>query len=324
MDFPTIFDLLDRVGLFRGLPGVVVLLLATFLIVAAWDMRLSLPALLSHYLIAGLLFVDVLDPRLAVVYALAGIFVTAILAITAWQVNWGRPPLGLTAQEAKRLNLPSRRTFGRVSIPNRSLVRLVLAGVVLVLALWLASTPSTLLPVIPDELAYLEPAIAGLMGLGLGQAIRLQWLARENAELRKSLASFAARFDKGTQAIHERLLKVEQGVAQPAEAGPPVAEPDTPAAQAAPELVPDDSDLVWELPADVLAQPTAAAEPAPEPAPAAAAADAWGQEARPETPRRTPPIPPRPREPSLLERGFAAARNWDWRIPVMARTRSGG
>ena len=167
MDFPTIFDLLDRVGLFRGLPGVVVLLLATFLIVAAWDMRLSLPALLSHYLIAGLLFVDVLDPRLAVVYALAGIFVTAILAITAWQVNWGRPPLGLTAQEAKRLNLPSRRTFGRVSIPNRSLVRLVLAGVVLVLALWLASTPSTLLPVIPDELAYLEPAIAGLMGLGL-------------------------------------------------------------------------------------------------------------------------------------------------------------
>ena len=167
MDFPTIFDLLDRVGLFRGLPGVVVLLLATFLIVAAWDMRLSLPALLSHYLIAGLLFVDVLDPRLAVVYALAGIFVTAILAITAWQVNWGRPPLGLTAQEAKRLNLPSRRTFGRVSIPDRSLVRLLLAGVVLVLALWLASTPSTLLPVIPDELAYLEPAIAGLMGLGL-------------------------------------------------------------------------------------------------------------------------------------------------------------
>ena len=29
--------------------------------------------------------------------------------------------------------------------------------------------------------------LGGLMGLGLGQAIRLQWLARENAELRKVL-----------------------------------------------------------------------------------------------------------------------------------------
>jgi hypothetical protein len=167
MDFPTIFDLLDRVTFLRGMPGVAILLLVAFLVVAAWDMRLSLPALLAHYLFAGLLFVDVLDPRLAVVYALTGIFITAILAITSWQVNWGRPPAGLDAEEAKRLNLPRIRMLRRASIPDRSLVRLALAGIVLVLALWLASTPSSLLPVIPDGLSYLEPAITGLLGLGL-------------------------------------------------------------------------------------------------------------------------------------------------------------
>ncbi|AOE87908.1 DUF2339 domain-containing protein [Pseudomonas sp. TCU-HL1] len=151
--------------------------------------------------------------------------------------------------------------------------------------------------------------IGGLMGLGLGQAVRLQGLARENAELRKSLASFSARFDKGTQAIHERLLKVEQGRAQQAEQMPPAAQPASTPVEAVAEAE-DDSDLVWELPADVLAEPVAAAEPAPTPAPAPVAADAWGQETRPSAPRNVPPIPPKPREPSLLERGLAAARDW--------------
>ncbi|MDH4584280.1 DUF2339 domain-containing protein [Pseudomonas sp. BN415] len=151
--------------------------------------------------------------------------------------------------------------------------------------------------------------LGGLMGLGLGQAIRLQGLARENAELRKAQASFAARFDKGTQAIHERLLKVELGNAQPAaEAPPPVTQPEVAPAERAPETVPDDdSELVWELPAEVLVEPVAAAEPAPAAAPPA---DAWGREARPSAPRQAPASPPKPREPSLLERGFAAARNW--------------
>lgn len=152
--------------------------------------------------------------------------------------------------------------------------------------------------------------LGGLMGLGLGQAIRLQGLARENAELSKALASFASRFDKGTQAIHERLLKVEQGRAHATEAAPPpVAEAPAPVAEAAPE---QDAELVWELPPEVLEEPAAVQAPPPEPKPEPAAADAWGREARPSAPRQAsaPPRPPKPREPSLLERGFAAARNW--------------
>ncbi|WP_044873027.1 DUF2339 domain-containing protein [Pseudomonas sp. LFM046] len=158
--------------------------------------------------------------------------------------------------------------------------------------------------------------LGGLMGLGLGQALRLRDLARENAELRKALNGFAARFDKGTQAIHERLLKVEQGRAQPAAEPPPPPAEETvaPLAEAQPETAPEavqpaDTDLVWELPEDVQEPPVAAAEVRPAPA-ATVATDAWSRDAQPSAPRQAPPKPPKPREPSLLERGFAAARDW--------------
>jgi hypothetical protein len=167
MNIPTIFDLLDRLAFLQGMPTVVILLLAAFVAVAAPDIRLSIVAVLIQYLFAGLLFVDVLDPRLAVVYALAGLFVTAILAVTAWQVNWGRPPAGLTSEEAARLGLSRRRSFGRFSLTERMILRLGLAAIVVIVALWLSRSPGELLTIIPTELAYLEPAIVGLVGLGL-------------------------------------------------------------------------------------------------------------------------------------------------------------
>ncbi|WP_271409600.1 DUF2339 domain-containing protein [Pseudomonas sp. Q1-7] len=147
--------------------------------------------------------------------------------------------------------------------------------------------------------------LGGLMGLGLGQSIRLQGLARENAELRKALSGFTARFDKGTQAIHERLLKLEQGWAAPPEAAPQAERPPEPALD-------DDAELVWELPPELAepAGPAAAPQPAQAAEAAPAAADDWGREARPRAPRQTPPPPRKPREPSLLERGIAAARDW--------------
>ncbi len=167
MDFPTIFDLLDRVAFLRGSPSVVIVLVAAFVAVALWDMRLALPALLAHYLIAGLLFVDVLDPRLAVVYVLTGLFVTAMLLVTAWQVNWGRPPAGLTAGEAARLGLPRRRRLGRFHVSDRWLLRLGLAAFVLAASLWAGQTAALPLSVVPEGLTYIEPAIIGLVGLGL-------------------------------------------------------------------------------------------------------------------------------------------------------------
>lgn len=167
MTIPTIFDLLDRLAFLRGSPAVVIVLVAAFVAVALWDMRLALPALLAHYLIAGLLYVDVLDPRLAVVYVLTGLFVTAILLVTAWQVNWGRPASGLSAEDIARLGLPRRRRLGRFLITDRWLLRLGLAGLVLAAALWAGQSAALPLGVVPDELAYIEPAIIGLVGLGL-------------------------------------------------------------------------------------------------------------------------------------------------------------
>jgi hypothetical protein len=164
---PTIFDILDRLAFLRGMPSVALLLTTAFIAIVAWDMRPAIAAILVHYLLAGFLFVDVLDPRLAFVYALSGLFVTAILLVTAWQTNWGRPPAGLTPDEAIRLGLSRRRRVGPFSVTDRALVRLVLAAVVLLVALWSARSPGLLQVVIPAELAYLEPAIIGLIGLGL-------------------------------------------------------------------------------------------------------------------------------------------------------------
>ena len=149
------------------MPSVALLLAAAFVAVVAWDLRPAVVALLAHYLLAGFLFVDVLDPRLAFVYALAGLFVTAILTVTGWQTNWGRPPSGLTPEEATRLGLTRLRHIGPFSISARVLVRLALSAVVAVVALWVARSPGVLQAVIPVELAYLEPAIIGLIGLGL-------------------------------------------------------------------------------------------------------------------------------------------------------------
>ncbi|TNF07651.1 MAG: hypothetical protein EP327_14330, partial [Pseudomonadales bacterium] len=53
--------------------------------------------------------------------------------------------------------------------------------------------------------------LGGLIGLSLGQALRLQGLEQRNAQLAAQLKDFAERFERGTRAMHERLVKVEQG-----------------------------------------------------------------------------------------------------------------
>ncbi|MBS7662360.1 DUF2339 domain-containing protein [Pseudomonas lalucatii] len=122
--------------------------------------------------------------------------------------------------------------------------------------------------------------LGGVLGLSLGQALRLQALARHNAELAAQLASFAERFERGTTAIHERLLRVEQARAPQAAAAPePTAEP---------EPEPD-----WSL------------EIPPQAAEAASGAAAVTDPAEHAGPAR-----PAPREPSLLQRGLAKARAW--------------
>ncbi|MDO9320067.1 MAG: DUF2339 domain-containing protein, partial [Pseudomonas sp.] len=151
----------------------------------------------------------------------------------------------------------------------------------------------------------------GLIGLALGQAIKVHGLEWQNNALRKELQAFAERFEQGTSAIHQRLLKVEAGLGSaPAPAAPQPAPAEVKVAAAAsaaaeaddglvwelPELqpqinaAPDDSELVWELP------PMMARQPAPVIAAVAAA--------------RPAPRVITPAEPNWFERAFALARNW--------------
>jgi uncharacterized membrane protein len=146
--------------------------------------------------------------------------------------------------------------------------------------------------------------IGALLGLGLGQALKLRGLEHENAALTAQLKGFSRRFEQGTAALYERLLTLEQGATPMAEK-PPVVEPAITDPAPSPEPVVSaqeaDPELDWTLDfvhADPAAEPLAAKQSVPETVVA------------PATPPASPWKPAEPRQPSVLERGFTAAKNW--------------
>lgn len=167
MTFPTIFELLDRFSYLRGMPAAYVILLAAVVIVLVRDWRLSLLALAILYLFAGLLFVDMLDPRLAIVKVLVGLFVCLILYLTARQVNWGRLPVDVTADEAAQLDREQRVRMDRAAFPTTAPFRIFLALMIVLVAVTVAQRPEYRLPAIPESLDYVNLAVYTLAGLGL-------------------------------------------------------------------------------------------------------------------------------------------------------------
>ena len=164
----TIFDWLERVAFLRGEPAVWLVLLTAVLIVVAADLRLGLLALAGQYFAATLLFVDVLDPRLAIVKLLVGWFVCLILYMTGRQVDWGHAPPDVTAEEAARWRQPTHTRLGRYRLPLWA-ARAALAGLTLALVWWLARRPNVYLPLAPEDLAYLNLAVYALLAFGLLQ-----------------------------------------------------------------------------------------------------------------------------------------------------------
>ncbi|HEX5843978.1 MAG TPA: DUF2339 domain-containing protein [Pseudomonas sp.] len=178
---------------------------------------------------------------------------------------------------------------------------------------WIFMLVGLVLGALADE--SLSGAILGaLIGLGLGQALKLQGLERDNALLQGQLKALALRLEQGSAALYERLRKLEQaggaGIAEPpasavepvVEAPPPVQEqPLSAAAMAqAPEAEAElDWTLDFQLPETSASAESAAVHPA-EPAP----------EAKITTKPAAPWKPSVPREPSLLERGLLAAKDW--------------
>lgn len=156
----SIYTILDRLEFLRGQPAALLVLVAAALAIAAWDMRLVLPALGVHYLASFLLYVDVLDPRLAIVYTLSGVVVTLIMTITAAQVQWGRLPAWADSDREQGW------AVGPFRLTTQRLLRLVTAIAVPIAVL--ALSRADLLPQ-PDDLlpAHVWLAVVGLVGLGL-------------------------------------------------------------------------------------------------------------------------------------------------------------
>lgn len=167
MSIPSIFDWLEYAAPLRGNPAVFIILITSIFIAVFWDWRLSLFALIVQYLVASLLFVDLLDPRLAIIKLLVGMFVCLILYLTARQIDYGKIPEDLTVAERKQLFGDKKIIIGRWALPRRMLTRIIATAIAL-LAIWLLTSRfSFSLPGIPDNLAHINRAILILMGLGL-------------------------------------------------------------------------------------------------------------------------------------------------------------
>ncbi|WAC45786.1 DUF2339 domain-containing protein [Pseudomonas sp. SL4(2022)] len=169
---------------------------------------------------------------------------------------------------------------------------------------WIFMLVGLVLGALADE-TLTASLLGALIGLGLGQALKLQGLARENAALTAQLKAFTQRFEQGTAALYERLLKLEQA-AMPAAEVPPVSEPISSVVEPAPEPIVSaqaaQPELDWTLDF-VLPEPASEPVTVMQSVPESAVASI---ETLPATPRR----PAEPRQPTLLERGFAAAKDW--------------
>jgi hypothetical protein len=167
MNFPTIFDWLERLDFLKGLPAVYGVLIAAVIILIAWDWRVTLLALSAQYLMVGFLFVDLLDPRLVTVKVLTGQFACLMLYLTARQVNWGRLPVDVTEEEVDQLAHERRVRVGRHLLPSTATFRTFLALMMILIVLTMSQRPGYLLPAIPADLIHLNMAIYALGGLGL-------------------------------------------------------------------------------------------------------------------------------------------------------------
>ncbi|UUN89158.1 DUF2339 domain-containing protein [Pseudomonas extremorientalis] len=138
-----------------------------------------------------------------------------------------------------------------------------------------------------DE-SFSDAGIGALLGLGIGQAIRLAKLSSQVDQQARQLETT----QKSLIALGERLRQLE--VPAPATSSvfvePAVAEP-TPVAQT--------PELVWELPAELtpVAMVAEPSQPLPD--------DVWAPAAS-----SSPKEPAIPRGPNLIERALNGARNW--------------
>ena len=201
MTLPTIFDWLDYFSAMRGYPAVYVVLITAVLVAVAWDWRLSILALMGHYLFAGLLFVDLIDPHLAFIKVLVGLFACLMLYFTARQVNWGRLPPDMTPAETRSMRPIRMLRVGPYSAPLILPARAVLLALVAIVGLLFSRLSFFHLPLLPEGVDYLNTAVWGLAVIGLGGLA----LAEEPLQAGMGLLLFVTGFELFYAGVEQSL-----------------------------------------------------------------------------------------------------------------------
>lgn len=142
-----------------------------------------------------------------------------------------------------------------------------------------------------DE-SFSDALLGALLGLGIGQAVRIARLDLRAVEQQRLLDQAQV----ALQAVEQRLAVLEASGVKAPESHEPPASPE-PLVDDAPAATPE---LVWELPPELEPIPAAASEISRP------AVDAW----KPETTARQAQPPVTPRGPNLIERAIGRARAW--------------
>lgn len=163
----NIYLLLDRLSPVIGSPAAWITILAALLAINIRDFRLSVPLLGVQYLFAGLLFIDVLEPRLAVAFVIAGLFVTLILLVTGWQIGWEESLAVQAGHSLRGGMLDSSLRIGPLTLSRHVGLCLLLSVAGIGLAFALSRTGGGILAVSSPVQPHLSLAIYGLGFLGL-------------------------------------------------------------------------------------------------------------------------------------------------------------
>lgn len=165
----NILDFLDFFGFIRGNPAAVIVVLTAAIIFLVRSWKLALIALLIQYLVSGLLLADVLLPHLAFTFVLMGLFIVLMLSFTSSQVDWGRLPADITAEEAQQLRSERVYQVGRFKLSADSAIKLGLAIGTALVAIGIYQRQVLLLPLSPQHLslAAIGMAAFGIVGMSL-------------------------------------------------------------------------------------------------------------------------------------------------------------
>jgi hypothetical protein len=137
------------------IPALVALLAAGSLLVVFSDWRAGIAALLLEYAAAAALLTQLVILEVALVKLITGALVVAILTLTGWQLNFGRPAApGVPAWQA------------RFEVPTALPFRLMAVTMAVVSALYVAGQPQFILPGL-DQAPTINAASYLLMALGL-------------------------------------------------------------------------------------------------------------------------------------------------------------